>query len=141
MPSQRAVGCIARFDARPWLRPGRRAISSAREDQIESEATIFIDQLHKVYDDFGFKDISYKLATRPANRIGSDEMWDKAEGALASALDAHKLPWQEKPGEGAFYGPKIEFTLKDSIGRHWQCGTLQVDPSMPGRLDAHYIAR
>ncbi|HEU4603095.1 MAG TPA: threonine--tRNA ligase, partial [Steroidobacteraceae bacterium] len=102
------------------------------EDQIEVEATAFIDLLHKVYDDFGFKDISYKLATRPANRIGSDELWDKAEQALARALDAHKLPWKEKPGEGAFYGPKIEFTLKDSIGRLWQCGTLQVDPSMPG---------
>jgi len=110
------------------------------EDQIEAEATAFIELLHKVYDDFGFKDISYKLATRPANRIGSDELWDKAEQALARALDAHKLPWQEKPGEGAFYGPKIEFTLKDSIGRLWQCGTLQVDPSMPGRLDAHYVA-
>ncbi|HEU4654863.1 MAG TPA: threonine--tRNA ligase [Steroidobacteraceae bacterium] len=110
------------------------------EDQIEAEATAFIDLLHKVYDDFGFKDISYKLATRPANRIGSDELWDKAEQALARALDAHKLPWKEKPGEGAFYGPKIEFTLKDSIGRLWQCGTLQVDPSMPGRLDAHYVA-
>jgi len=110
------------------------------EDQIEEEAKAFIDLLHGVYDDFGFKEISYKLATRPKDRIGSDEVWDKAEKALRTALDAHHLPWQEKPGEGAFYGPKIEFTLKDSIGRLWQCGTLQVDFSMPGRLDAHYIA-
>jgi threonyl-tRNA synthetase len=110
------------------------------EDQIEDEAKTFIDLLHKVYADFGFKEISYKLATRPEKRIGADEVWDKAEGALGQALDAHKLPWQIKPGEGAFYGPKIEFTLKDSIGRLWQCGTLQVDFSMPARLDAHYIA-
>ena len=111
------------------------------EDQIENEATTFIDLLHQVYDDFGFKDISYKLATRPKDRIGADEVWDKAEKALALALDSRQLPWQEKPGEGAFYGPKIEFTLKDSIGRLWQCGTLQVDFSMPGRLDAHYVAQ
>ena len=111
------------------------------EDQIEHEATTFIDLLHEVYDDFGFKDISYKLATRPKDRIGADEVWDKAEKALALALDSRQLPWQEKPGEGAFYGPKIEFTLKDSIGRLWQCGTLQVDFSMPGRLDAHYVAQ
>jgi threonyl-tRNA synthetase len=112
-----------------------------QEEQIESEAATFLDLFHQVYDDFGFKEISYKLATRPANRIGADEVWDKAEKALAVALDSRKLPWQEKPGEGAFYGPKIEFTLKDSIGRLWQCGTLQVDFSMPGRLDAHYIAQ
>jgi threonyl-tRNA synthetase len=112
-----------------------------QEEQIESEAVAFLDLFHQVYDDFGFKEISYKLATRPANRIGADDVWDKAEKALAVALDSRKLPWQEKPGEGAFYGPKIEFTLKDSIGRLWQCGTLQVDFSMPGRLDAHYIAQ
>jgi threonyl-tRNA synthetase len=110
------------------------------EDQIESEAKTFIELLHQVYEDFGFKEISYKLATRPSDRIGADEVWDKAERALGVALDAHQLPWQEKPGEGAFYGPKIEFTLKDSIGRLWQCGTLQVDFSMPGRLDAQYVA-
>jgi threonyl-tRNA synthetase len=111
------------------------------EDQIESEAVKFLDVLHQVYDDFGFKEITYKLATRPENRIGSDEVWDKAEKALSDALDKRGLPWQTKPGEGAFYGPKIEFTLKDSIGRSWQCGTLQVDFSMPGRLDASYIAQ
>ena len=111
------------------------------ESQIESEAVAFLDLFHQVYDDFGFKEISYKLATRPQNRIGADEVWDKAEKALGDALDKRNLPWQEKPGEGAFYGPKIEFTLKDSIGRLWQCGTLQVDFSMPGRLDATYIAQ
>jgi threonyl-tRNA synthetase len=112
-----------------------------QEEQIESEAITFLDLFHQVYDDFGFKEITYKLATRPQNRIGSDEVWDKAEKALAEALDKRDLPWQPKPGEGAFYGPKIEFTLKDSIGRLWQCGTLQVDFSMPGRLDATYIAQ
>jgi threonyl-tRNA synthetase len=110
------------------------------EEQIQPEAARFIDLLHAVYDDFGFKEISYKLATRPANRIGSDQVWDMAEKALADSLDSRKLPWDYKPGEGAFYGPKIEFTLKDSIGRLWQCGTLQVDFSMPGRLGAHYVA-
>jgi threonyl-tRNA synthetase len=110
------------------------------EEQIQPEVTAFIDLLHKVYADFGFKDISYKLSTRPANRIGTDEAWDKAERALEQALNSRNLPWQLNPGEGAFYGPKIEFTLKDSIGRLWQCGTIQVDFSMPGRLGAHYIA-
>ena len=110
------------------------------EDQIPTEAVTFIDLLHKVYEDFGFKEVIYKLATRPKERIGSDEVWDKAEGALAQALDQRKLPWSKKPGEGAFYGPKIEFTLKDSIGRFWQCGTIQVDFSMPGRLGAEYVA-
>ena len=111
------------------------------EDQIQAEAVTFIDLLHQVYDDFGFKELTYKLATRPANRIGADDVWDRAEQALAHSLDLRKLPWEEKKGEGAFYGPKIEFTLKDSIGRTWQCGTLQVDFSMPGRLGATYIAQ
>jgi threonyl-tRNA synthetase len=110
------------------------------EDQIQSEVARFIDLLHQVYADFGFKDILYKLSTRPANRIGSDEIWDKAEHALEQALNSKNLPWDLQPGEGAFYGPKIEFSLKDSIGRLWQCGTIQVDFSMPGRLGAHYIA-
>jgi len=110
------------------------------EDQIQSEVSVFIDLLHKVYGDFGFKDVLYKLSTRPANRIGSDELWDKAEHALEQALNSKNLPWDLQPGEGAFYGPKIEFTLKDSIGRLWQCGTIQVDFSMPGRLGATYIA-
>jgi len=110
------------------------------EAQMQEEVSNFIDLLHQVYADFGFKDIIYKLSTRPADRIGTDELWDKAEHALEQALNAKQLPWDLQPGEGAFYGPKIEFSLKDSIGRVWQCGTIQVDFSMPGRLGAHYIA-
>jgi threonyl-tRNA synthetase len=110
------------------------------EEQIQSEVSAFIDMLHGVYADFGFKEIRYRLSTRPANRIGSDELWDKAEHALERALNDKSLPWDLQPGEGAFYGPKIEFSLKDSIGRIWQCGTIQVDFSMPGRLGATYIA-
>ena len=110
------------------------------EDQIQSEVSDFIDFLHQVYNDFGFTDVIYRLSTRPENRVGDDAVWDKAEKALADALDAKNLEWQELPGEGAFYGPKIEFTLKDCLGREWQCGTIQVDFSMPGRLDAQYVA-
>ena len=110
------------------------------EDQMQPEVSTFIDLLHQVYADFGFKEIQYRLSTRPVNRIGSDEAWDKAEHALEQALNAKHLPWDLQPGEGAFYGPKIEFSLKDSIGRVWQCGTIQVDFSMPGRLGASYIA-
>jgi threonyl-tRNA synthetase len=110
------------------------------EDQIQSEVSDFIDFLHEVYGDFGFSDVIYRLSTRPENRVGDDAVWDKAEKALADALDAKNLQWEELPGEGAFYGPKIEFTLKDCIGREWQCGTIQVDFSMPGRLDAQYVA-
>ena len=110
------------------------------EDQIQSEVSEFIDVLHDVYADFGFSEIIYRLSTRPEQRVGTDESWDRAEKALAEALDAKDLPWQELPGEGAFYGPKIEFSLKDCIGRVWQMGTIQVDFSMPGRLDAEYVA-
>jgi threonyl-tRNA synthetase len=110
------------------------------EDQIQSEVSDFIDFLHAVYQDFGFTEIIYRLSTRPEKRVGSEESWDKAEEALALALDNKGLPWQELPGEGAFYGPKIEFSLKDCIGRVWQCGTIQVDFSMPGRLEAQYVA-
>jgi len=110
------------------------------EDQIQPEVSTFIDLLHRVYADFGFQHIIYKLSTRPANRIGSDESWDKAEHALEQALNAKGLQWDLQPGEGAFYGPKIEFSLRDSLGRIWQCGTIQVDFSMPGRLGASYIA-
>ena len=109
------------------------------EDQIQEEVSEFIDFLHEIYQDFGFTDIIYRLSTRPEERVGSDADWDKAEKALAQALDNKKLDWEELPGEGAFYGPKIEFSLKDCLGRVWQCGTIQVDFSMPGRLDASYI--
>ncbi len=109
------------------------------EEQIQSEVADFIDFLHVVYKDFGFNEVIYRLSTRPENRVGSDEVWDKAEKALAEAMDAKQLDWDELPGEGAFYGPKIEFTLKDCIGREWQCGTIQVDFSMPGRLNAQYV--
>ncbi len=109
------------------------------EDDIQAEVSAFIDFLHEVYADFGFTEIIYRLSTRPEKRVGSDAIWDKAEQALAQALDAKNLDWQELPGEGAFYGPKIEFSLKDCLGRVWQCGTIQVDFSMPERLDASYI--
>jgi len=110
------------------------------EDQIQTEVSAFIDLLFSVYADFGFEDIIIKLSTRPEQRVGADEVWDKAEHALETALNAKGLAWDLQPGEGAFYGPKIEFSLRDCLGRIWQCGTIQVDFSMPGRLDAHYIA-
>ena len=110
------------------------------EDQVQAEAGRFIELLQKVYADFGFTDILIKLSTRPVKRIGSDEAWGRAEAALAASLDAKGLAWEENPGEGAFYGPKIEFSLKDSIGRVWQCGTLQLDFALPGRLGAEYVA-
>ena len=110
------------------------------EEQVRQEAADFIKLTLKVYADFGFTDVSLKLSTRPAKRIGSEEQWDRAESALAAALDESGLDWQYQPGEGAFYGPKIEFTLHDCIGRAWQCGTLQYDPNLPERLDASFIA-
>lgn len=110
------------------------------EDQIQEEVASFIRMLEGVYDDFGFDDIIIKLSTRPEQRVGSDEDWDRSEAALAEALDARGFDWEYQPGEGAFYGPKIEFSLKDCIGRVWQCGTMQVDFSMPGRLDAQFVA-
>jgi len=110
------------------------------EEQILGECVAYTALLQKVYRDFGFTDIIYKVATRPAKRIGSDEAWDKAEKALVEALDRAGLAYLRLPGEGAFYGPKIEYHLKDSIGRSWQCGTMQVDFSMPGRLGAEYVA-
>ena len=110
------------------------------EKDIQTEVAKFIEFLHTVYSDFGFSDIIYRLSTRPPERVGSDEAWDRAEKALAVALDSAGLPWEELPGEGAFYGPKIEFSLRDCIGRVWQCGTMQVDFSMPGRLDASFVA-
>ncbi|HTO20489.1 MAG TPA: threonine--tRNA ligase [Pseudomonas sp.] len=110
------------------------------EDQVRQEAADFIRLTLKVYADFGFTDIAMKLSTRPAKRVGSDELWDRAEEALAQALNESGLDWEYQPGEGAFYGPKIEFTLRDCLGRNWQCGTLQYDPNLPERLDASYIA-
>ncbi|MGD8803944.1 MAG: threonine--tRNA ligase [Gammaproteobacteria bacterium] len=110
------------------------------EDQLQDEVSAFIDLVYEVYADFGFTGIMVALSTRPEKRVGDDAAWDKAEKALELALDNKGLDWKLQPGEGAFYGPKIEFVLKDCIGRHWQCGTMQVDFSMPGRLDAHYIA-
>ena len=109
------------------------------ESQIHTEVVNFIDFLHAVYRDFGFTQIIYRLATRPKQRVGSQQSWDKAEQALADALDSQQLVWETLPEEGAFYGPKIEFSLKDCIGRIWQCGTIQVDFSMPGRLGAQYV--
>lgn len=110
------------------------------EAQIQSEVSRFISFLHRIYADFGFEELIYRLSTRPEQRVGSDEIWDKSEKALADALDSEGLEWELLPGEGAFYGPKIEFSLKDSIGRVWQLGTIQVDFSMPQRLDASYVA-
>jgi threonyl-tRNA synthetase len=111
------------------------------DDQIQDEVAEFIRLLIEVYADFGFTDIVYRLATRPEKRVGDAAAWDKAEAALAQALDEHKVPWEQLPGEGAFYGPKVEFSLRDSLARVWQCGTIQVDFSMPGRLGAEYVAQ
>ncbi|OIN93257.1 MAG: threonine--tRNA ligase [Comamonadaceae bacterium CG1_02_60_18] len=109
------------------------------EAQIQSEVVAFTTLLQKVYRDFGFTKIIYKLSTRPEKRIGTDESWDYAEAALAEGLRASGCDFEILPGEGAFYGPKIEYTLKDAIGRPWQCGTIQVDPNLPGRLDAEFV--
>lgn len=110
------------------------------EEQMQDEAAAFIKLTLDVYADFGFKDIQLKLSTRPEKRVGSDELWDRAEAALQSALDNAGLPWELQPGEGAFYGPKIEFSLKDCLGRVWQCGTLQLDFNLPIRLGAEYVS-
>ncbi|MCP5246294.1 MAG: threonine--tRNA ligase [Burkholderiales bacterium] len=110
------------------------------EDQIQGEVVKFIDLLKLVYADFGFTDLLVKLSTRPDKRVGSDAQWDRSEAALEAALEEADLDWELQPGEGAFYGPKIEFSLKDCIGRIWQCGTLQLDFSMPERLGAEYVA-
>jgi len=110
------------------------------EDQIQEEVFAFTQKLLEVYKDFGFDNVIYRLSTRPENRVGSDESWDKAEKALSDALDRTGVSWELLPGEGAFYGPKIEYSLKDSLGRVWQCGTIQVDFNMPVRLGAEYVA-
>ena len=109
-------------------------------EQIQSEVSAFIDLTFEVYKHFGFENIDIKLSTRPEMRVGSDEVWDKSEAALAEALDAKDLEWSLQEGEGAFYGPKVEFVLRDCLDREWQCGTVQADFSMPERLDAQYIA-
>src|SRR5690554_6116553 len=114
-------------------------IFCARDD-IQSEVSQFIALVEQVYSDFGFTDVALKLSTRPENRVGSDEIWDESEKALQVALENTGRPWELQPGEGAFYGPKIEFTLKDCMGRNRQCGTIQVDFSMPERLGAEYVA-
>ena len=110
------------------------------EEQIEAEVAGFIQMLYQVYGNFGFNDVLVKLSTRPEKRVGADETWDKAEAALANALNQNNLTFDLQPGEGAFYGPKIEFTLKDSLGRLWQCGTIQLDFNLPERLGAEYVA-
>ena len=109
------------------------------EDMIQAEVTAFTTLLQKVYKDFGFTEILYKLSTRPDKRIGSEESWDRAEAALAEGLRASGCEFEYLPGEGAFYGPKIEYVLKDALGRQWQCGTMQVDPNLPERLDAEFV--
>jgi len=110
------------------------------EEQILPECLAYTALLQKVYKDFGFTDIIYKVATRPAARIGSDDLWDKAEAALVASLEASGVEVVMSPGDGAFYGPKIEYTLKDALGRQWQCGTMQVDFMMAQRLGAEYVA-
>lgn len=109
------------------------------ENQVQTEVSTFIDLLYNVYKDFGFNDVIIKLSTRPEKRVGADAVWDKSEKALENSLNEKGIPWDLQPGEGAFYGPKIEFSLKDCIGRIWQCGTIQVDFSMPERLGAQYV--
>ncbi|WP_454782769.1 threonine--tRNA ligase [Legionella sp. WA2022007384] len=110
------------------------------EDQIQSEVAMMLELVQSVYADFGFDQIKYRLALRPEKRVGSDDVWDKAEAALKQAMKDRNIEWVDAPGEGAFYGPKIECSLADCLGRIWQCGTIQVDFSMPGRLDASYVA-
>jgi threonyl-tRNA synthetase len=110
------------------------------EDQLQSEVSTLIELTYRMYKDFGFSDIEVALSTRPEQRVGEDALWDRAEKALADALEEKNIPYTVQPGEGAFYGPKHEFVLRDSIGRRWQCGTIQVDFSMPGRLGASYVA-
>lgn len=110
------------------------------EEQMEGECRDVVKLILDIYKDFGFDNVIIKLSTRPENRIGSDEVWDKLEGALAGALESMGMPYQLFPGEGAFYGPKLEFVLRDAIGRDWQCGTLQVDMNLPERFDIAYVA-
>jgi threonyl-tRNA synthetase len=109
------------------------------EEQIESETGLFIELLSEIYNDLGFDKFEIKLSTRPETRVGSDEVWDKAESALESAIKKLELPYELAEGDGAFYGPKLDFVLTDAIGREWQCGTFQADFNLPERLDAEYV--
>ena len=109
------------------------------EEQMEAECRDVVKLIFQIYKDFGFENVRVKLSTRPDNRIGSDEIWDKLEGALAQALEHMGVEYTLFPGEGAFYGPKLEYVLRDAIGRDWQCGTLQVDMNLPERFDIHYV--
>lgn len=111
------------------------------EEQLAEECRVVVRQIMEIYRDFGFEEIAIKLSTRPENRLGSDEIWDQLEASLSSALDQMGIEYETNPGEGAFYGPKLEFVLRDAIGRDWQCGTLQVDMNLPERFDIHYIAQ
>ena len=108
-------------------------------DQIEHEISLLINDIKSIYERFGFNDLKIELSTRPEKRVGSEEIWDKAESSLKKALESNKIDFTVNPGDGAFYGPKIDFSLRDSLGRVWQLGTIQLDFSMPGRLDASYI--
>ena len=110
------------------------------EDQITEQSKIVCDLILSIYKDFGFNDVRIKFSDRPEKRVGEDAVWDKAEKALMQAMEATGLEYTHNPGEGAFYGPKLEFVLRDAIGRDWQCGTLQVDLKLPGRLGATYVA-
>jgi threonyl-tRNA synthetase len=109
------------------------------EEQMEAECRDVVQLIFSIYKDFGFENVRVKLSTRPANRIGTDAIWDKLEGALVEALNHMNVAYELFPGEGAFYGPKLEFVLRDAIGRDWQCGTLQVDMNLPERFDIHYV--
>jgi threonyl-tRNA synthetase len=110
------------------------------ENQMTEECSKVMRLIFEIYSEFGFKDVRVKLSTRPVNRMGSDDLWDKLEGALIHALEVNQIHYSINPGEGAFYGPKLEFVLRDAIGRDWQCGTLQVDLNLPERFDASYVA-
>ena len=130
---------VAWLDAGPRFCAGRCAHFFCTEDQIVAEVQSFNELLTRVYRDFGFNDVAVKLSLRPDQRAGTDAVWDKAEQGLRDALSASGLEWQELPGEGAFYGPKIEYQIKDALGRSWQCGTIQLDFVLPERLGAEYV--
>ena len=109
------------------------------EEQLEAECKIVCNLITDIYKDFGFNDITIKYSDRPAKRVGNDDVWDKSENALLSTIEQLGVPYKINPGEGAFYGPKLEFVLRDAIGRDWQCGTVQIDLNLPERLGCSYI--